>query len=226
MSLMMLNIVTAQEVNAKKPLISIDNLIPVNTKIVSETYLGKQTIKVTELDPGTYYKETIVKIKDLELKNGTIEVCLMGELSKNANAQARGFVGIAFRINEDNSKFESIYIRPTNSRSNDQLRRNHSVQYISHPDYHWYKLRKETPGKYETYVDINKDDLTKIKIIVKDNNATLYVNESEQPTLIVNDLKHAPANEGAIGLWISEGTIAHFSDLKITIDNELIDKSL
>lgn len=218
MSLVIFNVTAAQEMNVQKPLNSIDNLRPINTTMVSETYLGKETIKVTELDPSNYYKDTIVRIKDLDFKNGTIEVSLMGELSENANAQARGFVGIAFRINDDNSKFECIYLRPTNSRSTDQLRRNHSVQYISHPDYHWYKLRKETPGKYETYVDINRDNWTKIKITVKDNNATLYVNESEQPTLIINDLKHTPASNGAIGLWISEGTVAHFSDLEITPD--------
>ena len=215
---MMFNLVAAQEMDVKKPLNSIDNLLPINTSIVSQIYLGKETIKVTELDPSNYYKDTIVRIKEVEFKNGTIEVSLIGELSENANAQARGFVGIAFRINNDNSKFECIYLRPTNSRSNDQLRRNHSVQYISHPEYHWYKLRKETPGKYETYVDINKDDWTKIKITVKDNNAILYVNDSQQPTLIVKDLKHNPASTGAIGLWISEGTVAHFSDLDITLD--------
>lgn len=219
MSLIIFNVTAAQEMNIHKPLNSIDNLLPINTNIASETYLGKETIKVTELDSSNYYKDTIVRIKDLEFKNGTIEVSLMGELSENANAQARGFVGIAFRINDDNSKYECIYLRPTNSRSTDQLRRNHSVQYISHPDYHWYKLRKETPGKYETYVDINKDDWTKIKITINDNNALLYVHESEQPTLIVNDLKHTPASRGAIGLWISEGTVAHFSDLKINIDD-------
>lgn len=36
---------------------------------------------------------------------------------------ARGFIGIAFRINEDNSQFESFYMRPMNGRIDDPTRR-------------------------------------------------------------------------------------------------------
>jgi len=43
----------------------------------------------------------------------------------------------------------------------------------------------------------------------------LFVNGAEQRTLIVNDLKQLIVN-GAIALWVGPGTIAHFSDLKVT----------
>jgi catechol 2,3-dioxygenase-like lactoylglutathione lyase family enzyme len=45
--------------------------------------------------------------------------------------------------------------------------------------------------------------------------ARLYVNAAERPTLIVNDLKQ-PVSSGAIALWVGQGTIAHFADLRIT----------
>jgi hypothetical protein len=45
--------------------------------------------------------------------------------------------------------------------------------------------------------------------------AKLYVNGAEQPTLIVNDLKQ-PLSTGGIALWVGQGTIAHFADLKVT----------
>jgi hypothetical protein len=76
-------------------------------------------------------------------------------------------------------------------------------------------LRAETPGKYEAYVDLIPGDWTKVKIQVKDSTARLYVNGAEQPTLIVNDLKQ-PSARGGIALWIGPGTIAHFTNLKLT----------
>ena len=79
----------------------------------------------------------------------------------------------------------------------DQERRNHSLQYNSHPGYPWQLLRKNTPEKYESYAD-------------------LYVNGATQPNLIVNDLKQGKELKGAIALWIAVGTHAYFADLKIT----------
>jgi hypothetical protein len=43
--------------------------------------------------------------------------------------------------------------RPTNGRAEDQVRRNHATQYISYPDRRWFQLRKDFPGKYESYAD-------------------------------------------------------------------------
>jgi hypothetical protein len=54
-----------------------------------------------------------------------------------------------------------------------------------------------------------------VKIQVAGSRARLYVNGAEQPVLIVNDLKQ-PSAKGSIALWVGRGTIAHFSDLKVT----------
>jgi hypothetical protein len=54
-----------------------------------------------------------------------------------------------------------------------------------------------------------------VKIQVAGSRARLFVNGAEQPTLIVNDLKQ-PIVNGAIAFWVGPGTIAHFSDLKVT----------
>ena len=83
------------------------------------------------------------------------------------------------------------------------------------PGFGWQKLGSESPGKYESYVDLVPGQWTHMKIQVRGSSARLYANGAEQPTLIVNDLKQSPAN-GAIALWVGPGTIAHFSDLKIT----------
>ncbi len=39
--------------------------------------------------------------------------------------RARGFVRIAFRINNDASRFEALCLRPDNERASDHVRRNH-----------------------------------------------------------------------------------------------------
>ena len=136
-----------------------------------------------------------------------------------ASSNARGFIGLAFRISKDNSQFESIYIRPTNGRAEDQLRRNHSTQYFSYPDYKFDRLRKEAEGKYESYADMGLDEWIKMKIVVKDAQAKLYLHDIPQPALIVDDLKLGAANSGAIGLWVDTGTDAYFRDIKVSREN-------
>jgi hypothetical protein len=163
---------------------------------------------------------TFVRLNNTDhFSNGTIEVMLLSRLLPNADAGARGFIGLAFRINNDNSRFESIYIRPTNGRADDQLRRNHSTQYFSYPDYKFDRLRKEAEGKYESYADMALNEWIKMKIVVKDAQAKLFLNDHPQPVLIVNDLKLGAVNSGAIGLFVDTGTDAFFRDIKVVADN-------
>ena len=76
-------------------------------------------------------------------------------------------MGIAFRLQNDMRTYDAFYLRPTNGRAEDQERRNRSVQYISHPDWPWFRLRKETPAKYEAYVDLVPGEWTRIKVDVR-----------------------------------------------------------
>jgi hypothetical protein len=190
------------------------NLSSVNVKVAEDDYLGKKSLKVTDIGDNTEAK--FVKIDNYDFMNGVIEIELSGKPAESSSEQARGFVGIAFRIDKDNSKFECFYLRPTNGRADDQVRRNHSAQYISFPDFPWFKLRKEFPEKYESYVDLVSGEWTKVRIEVKDNRAKLFVHGNPQPTLLVNDLKLGADHRGAVGLWIGPGTEAHFSNLRIT----------
>lgn len=177
---------------------------------------GKEVLKVViDTTIEAFDEPTFVKIKDLDFKNGTIEVKVLSRLVKNAPASARGFIGIAFRINENNSKFENIYIRPTNGRADDQIRRNHSIQYFSYPDYKFDRLRKEAPEKYESYADMGLNEWITMRIEVLDHSVKLFLNNNKQPSLIVNDLKHGGGELGAIGLWVGNWTEGYFKDLKL-----------
>ncbi|HET9407518.1 MAG TPA: hypothetical protein VFO39_09795 [Candidatus Sulfotelmatobacter sp.] len=171
-------------------------------------------MRVTDDAPHADDASRFAVVPGTSFQDGTIEVDLTGDTAPDAPANLRGFVGIAFRVTADRSQFECFYLRPKNGRSDDQLQRNHATQYISVPGFPWQKLRSETPGKYESYVDLIPGQWTHMKIQVAGTRAQLYVNGAEQPVLIVNDLKQAPVN-GAIALWVGPGTIAHFADLRI-----------
>jgi hypothetical protein len=159
---------------------------------------------------------TFVKVKGIDFKEGTIEIKVLSRLLKTAPASARGFIGVAFHIDSLNSKFESIYLRPTNGRAEDQLRRNHSIQYFSYPDYDFDRLRKEAGGVYESYADMGLDEWITMRVEVKGKQARLFLNNNKQPSLIVNDLKLGDNISGAIGLWVDIGTEGYFTDLKVT----------
>lgn len=197
-------------------------LQPVLVNVSVTTIDGKKAVRVSR---DTAFKgadmPTYVRLNNTDdFSNGTIEVMLLSRLLPNADAFARGFIGLAFRINKDNSRFESIYLRPTNGRAEDQLRRNHSTQYFSYPDYKFDRLRKEAEGKYESYADMGLNEWIKMKIVVKNAQAKLYLNDNPQPVLIVNDLKLGAANSGGIGLWVDGGTDAFFRDIKVVKENQ------
>ena len=159
---------------------------------------------------------TFVKIKGIDFKDGTIEIKVLSRLLKTAPASARGFIGVAFHIDSLNSKFEGIYLRPTNGRAEDQLRRNHSIQYFSYPDYDFDRLRKEAGGVYESYADMGLNEWITMRIEIKGKQAKLFLNNNKQPSLIVNDLKLGDDVSGAIGLWVDIGTEGYFKELKVT----------
>jgi len=177
-------------------------------------YKGKRAMKFTEA-PGAQGDGQLCILKQYTIKDGAMEVWVAGEPSASAGTGARGFVGVAFRVRPNGDKYEAFYLRPTNGRADDQVRRNHSAQYISHPDHHWQRLRKEFPEKYESYVDLVPGEWTKVRITVAGRRARLFVHDAAQPTLIVNDLILGE-DGGGIALWVGPGTVAHFADFKVS----------
>ncbi|MGO9010793.1 MAG: hypothetical protein ACLQPN_11885 [Bryobacteraceae bacterium] len=202
---------------------SIQGLQPHDVIVEAVTYQGRKAVRVMPaaaanaelLAPKNGEGGGIVVLPATEFQDGTIEVEVAGKPRPGATADARGFVGVAFRVAADPSKYECFYIRPTNGRADDQLRRNHSAQYISMPDYEWSRLRRETPGLYESYVDLVPGEWTKVRAEVSGTKARLYVNDAPQPVLVVNDLKHGNV-KGAVALWIGLGTEAYFANLRLS----------
>jgi hypothetical protein len=175
------------------------------------TYHDRNAVRLIEQGESS---SALAILSGSEFKDGVIETEIAGIPRRDAPQDMRGFVGIAFRVQPHGSKFECFFLRPTNGRDEDQLRRNHSTQYISHPDFPWYRLREETPGVYESYTDLVPGAWTPIRIVVSGVRAQLYVNHTEQPCLVVNDLKLGEM-QGQIALWIGTGTEAYYSAVTV-----------
>jgi hypothetical protein len=209
------------------PLESPEGLRLHNVAAVAATLEGRKGLRLTMseetarrvpamTDEERANLEELAVIEGLEFSSGVIEAELSGAPAPGAGEGARGFVGVAFRLQKDMRTYDAFYLRPTNGRAEDQERRNRATQYISHPDWPWFRLRKEAPAKYEAYVDLVPGAWTRIKVEVRGERARLYVHGQQQPTLVVNDVKTGPQGRGAVALWIGPGTVAHFRDLKVT----------
>lgn len=190
---------------------TLTQLEPVNAVATQVEYRGVNAIQL-KARPGAANASSYATVKDLTFHNGAIEVNVAGKPAEGAGAGARGFIGIAFRMK--GGKYEYIYLRPTNGRADDQVRRNHSTQYSSHPDFDFARLRMESPEKYESYVDLETGAWTKYKIVVNGATARLYVHGADQPCLIVNDLKLGDS-EGGVALWVGPGTEGYFAGLSV-----------
>jgi hypothetical protein len=177
---------------------------------------GRRAIHLADVQTSqTTILDSMAVLNDSDFQDGTIELQIAGTPRPGESPDARGFVGIAFRVNADVSRYEYIYLRPTNGRADDQVRRNHSTQYASEPGYPWPEMRKENPNLYESYVDLEPDVWTKFRLVVSGRRAELYINDQGQPCLIVKDLKQG-VTRGRIALWVGLAADGYFSDLRVT----------
>ncbi len=194
---------------------TVARLAPHKVLLQSVAYNGKRAVKITE-DGEVPNGEAYAVVKDATFHNGTIEVDLAGKPTADASGgSARGFIGVGFRLKND--QFEYIYLRPTNGRADDQVRRNHSTQYSAHPIFDFAASRKDAPEKYESYVDLEPGVWTHYRIVVEGTKARLFVHGATQPVLVVNDLKLGDST-GAVLLWIGPGTEGYFANLAIKAD--------
>lgn len=197
----------------------------VNVKATKVQLNGEEVLKVErDLDAlpfdvdnlsETVDEPTYVRLKDMSLENGIFEVKVLSRLlAPSPFPPAQGFIGAAFRINQDDSAFESVYLRPNVGRSNNQLARNHTIQYFSYPNYKFDRLREESNGEFETYADIGMDEWITMRFEIQDKKATLFLNDQEYPAFIVNEMK-GDLGSGSIALWVDIGTEGYFKDFKI-----------
>lgn len=191
---------------------SVTDLEPIGAHIDAVQYQGRSAIRLVESNANR--EGGLGLVKGLTFRNGTIEVDVAGRRGPNAVPDDRAFIGMAFRVREGAGRYEYIYLRPDNGRAQDQVRRNHSTQYASHPDFGFDRLRKESPERYESYVDLESGAWTRMRLEVEGVSARLFVHDASQPALVVNDLKLG-ADGGGVALWIGPGTEGYFANWRV-----------
>ena len=192
------------------------DLIALNVKAEAVEYKGRKAVRIIkEKDTAKGDFDGFALLKGADFQDGTIEADIALKITTPPGVRMPGFVGIAFRARPDGSRYELFYLRPGNSHAQDQAMRNHSVQYTSEPNFGWEKLRRAWPFVYESHEELQTETWTKVKIEVKGRAARLYINGSEQPSLIVDGLKGEDLR-GGVALWGYQGEEAYFSNLRIT----------
>jgi hypothetical protein len=151
----------------------------------------------------------VAYLEGIEFANGTIELDVRGK-----DVQQQSFLGVAFH-GVDGATYDAVYFRPFNFRAEDPERRKRAVQYISHPDYPWQKLRAEHPGKYEQAVTPVPDPngWFRVRIVVASPKVSVFVDGANEPSLIVSQL--SARGKGLIGLWAGNYSGGDFANLKL-----------
>src|SRR5581483_3575075 len=148
------NVVRVEELSDTK------DLVLLNVKADAVEYQGRRAVRLTK----DTEKDGFELLRSTDFQDGTIEADIALKITTPPGVRMPGFVGIAFRARPDASRYELFYLRPGNARADDQAMRNHSLQYVSEPDFDWYKLRREWPWLYEGYADLKLETWTKVKI--------------------------------------------------------------
>jgi hypothetical protein len=210
--------ILAEENAITLPLNDASLVRPRNVTVKAVRYGGSDALEVRQTGPYRGFDtDTFAFVPGLDFHDGTIEMDVAGSSLPDAPPNARGFIGIAFRVDEEGGSFacEGLYIRPSNGRAEDQVRRNRATQYFSYPGYDFDRLRREAPGQYESYVDLVVGEWTHLRIEVSGATAQLYVGAASQPALIVRDLKRGPNARGTVGLFVGIGADGHFRNLSV-----------
>ena len=173
------------------------------------TVLEQDGRTVAEFDakPG----DGMAKLEGLSFTTGEIECDILG---RSVPVQG-SFIGIAFGVQSPEA-YEAVYFRPFNFRSEDPDRRSHSVQYISHPDWTWGRLRQEKPGRYEKPIEPapDGDRWFHVRIVVRRIEGQRLVDGAAEPCLSVERL--SGPRTGAVALWVGNNSPGKFANLKIT----------
>jgi len=192
-------------------LTDIKDLTELGVKAEPAEYHGRKAVRLIKQPNGA----GIAIIKGAQFQDGIIEADVATKTTTPPAERNPGFIGIAFRVRPDASHYDLFYIRPGNSRSDNQAQRNHSVQYVAEPGFGWEPLRRQWPSIYEAYADLQPDHWTKVKIEVHGRIAKLYLNGAPNPSLVVDGLKGEDL-QGGIALWSATDEDAYFTNLKIT----------
>ena len=183
-------------------------------KLIGRTVRPSRDSSRPAIEFGEAPGQGMALLEGVEFNNGVIEVDLKGK-----DVLQRSFLGIVFRGVDDQNQ-DVVYFRPFNFKAEDPVRRIHAVQYVSHPAFPWKKLRDERNGQYEKAIFPKPETPAPdpngwfhARIVVAKPKVSVYVNDSKEPSLVVDELSDRKG--GKVGLWVGEGSGGTFANLKI-----------
>jgi hypothetical protein len=194
------------------PLRDANGLIAPKVKTEAVTYQGRKCVGIT-VDGDDH--DGLAMLPGTDFQDGVIEADFAVRNTTPPERKRPAFIGIAFRVSPDVSRYEVFYLRPGNSQAPDQAKRNHAVQYVSAPGFGWYRLRREWPSVYESYAELALETWTKVRIEVAGRSAKIFLNGSDKPALVVDGLKGQDLH-GGVGLWAYTDQESYFSNVRIT----------
>lgn len=153
-----------------------------------------------------FLEKGIAWLPESQFLNGTIDFEI-------AIPKERGYVGVIWRM-QDTANFEEFYIRPHQS---------------GNPDANQYTPVFNSSSGWQLYygdgyaapVVYDYDNWTRVRILVLNNRAEVYMNDLEKPVVIIPELKRE-AKTGMIGIICGEYSGAHFSGFSYTTDNPVL----
>lgn len=163
-----------------------------NWQVQAKTYRFEQYLG----QPSLYLPSGIAELNHEVFHNGILEFDI-------AFSQMRGFPGITFR-RQDAQNYEEFYVRPHQS---------------GHPDANQYTPVFNDMAGWQLYygkghgapVTYHFDDWNHVRIIVNNRQGAVYINNMDQPLLLIPDLKWGDIS-GTVALKGSaEAHFANFS---------------
>ena len=161
--------------------------------------------------PGVDYVDqpTFLLLPEV-MQDGVITVDLCGGLLPDAPDYARGFIGLAYRVAEDLSVYESIYLRPTNGPAAPP-RQTRAVQYYAYPDFPFDVLRETEPDRFEAAAAIAPGCWARLTLRLEGTDFAAFVDGVP----VLQGQGKLPPRPGRIGLWVDIGTAGRFANLSL-----------
>src|ERR1700733_1308029 len=134
-------------------------------------YQGKKALIMTRKF-GNYKSASIAYPGKANFRDGIIEADLAWTGKQN------GFVGLAFRI-KDAHHYQVVYFRPESSGTIN------AIQYMPEKkaEFNWWDYEGD---KYQAKATLPLHDWFHVKLVVKGNTVTVYVNNQLQPAMVYN----------------------------------------
>lgn len=168
-----------------------------------EVNASGSVFEMFEGKPSLYMYKGQARLKDFEFFTGVLEYDIYV-------TERRGFPGIQFRI-QDEENLEEFYIRPHQSGKPDANQYNPVFNGLAGWQLYF-------GPRFSTAYSYDMNAWNHIKLVIAETRAEVFINDMEQPLLVIPELKHAHKS-GDLGFQAGGPSAFRFANLKVTKQN-------